>query len=77
MNPFWSLFTSRPQHRHYARVDHTGICRAFKQCAEHPSGHEWVEVHEQKLTWLNRPLPASARVAQRSVRATRRQLITA
>ncbi|MBI6682441.1 hypothetical protein YA0697_12050 [Pseudomonas viridiflava] len=74
---FWSLFTARPQHRHYARVDHAGICRAFKHCAERPSGHEWIEVTEQRLNWLNRPLPASARVAQRNVRATRRQLITA
>lgn len=77
MNLFWSLFTARPQHRHYARVDHAGICCAFKHCAERPSGHEWVEVTEQRLNWLNRPLPASARVAQRNVRATRRQLITA
>ncbi|KPY30275.1 Uncharacterized protein ALO52_04407 [Pseudomonas syringae pv. primulae] len=58
-------------------MDHAGICRAFKHCAERPSGYEWVEVTEQRLNWLNRPLPASARVAQRDVRATRRQLITA
>ncbi|RMM36376.1 hypothetical protein ALQ80_05400 [Pseudomonas coronafaciens pv. oryzae] len=77
MNLFRSLFTARRQHRHYAHIDQAGICRAFKHCAQRPSGIEWVEVTEQRLSWLNQPLPASARVAQRSARSTRGQLLTA
>ncbi|KPW11472.1 Uncharacterized protein ALO42_04909 [Pseudomonas syringae pv. atrofaciens] len=38
---------------------------------------EWVEVTEQRLSWLNQPLPASARMTQRSERSTRGQLLTA
>jgi len=77
MNLFWSLFTARRQHRHYARVDNNGVCRAFKHCAERPLGNEWVEVAEPRHTWLNQPLPANARVAPRNVRSTGRQLLTA
>ncbi|KPX86813.1 hypothetical protein [Pseudomonas meliae] len=77
MNLFRSLFTTRQQHRHYARIYQTGICCAFKHCAQRPSGVEWVEVTEQRLAWLNQPLPASARVAQHSARSTRGQLLTA
>ncbi|RMT58483.1 hypothetical protein ALP44_05548 [Pseudomonas syringae pv. theae] len=32
---------------------------------------------EQRLGWLNQPLPASARAMQRSARSTRGQLLTA
>ncbi|MCH5487403.1 hypothetical protein [Pseudomonas syringae] len=79
MNLFRSLFTARPQHRHYARIDQAGVCRAFKHCAQRPTGVEWVEVTEQRLSWLNQPLPASAsaRVTQRSERSPRGQLLTA
>ncbi|MCH5570654.1 hypothetical protein [Pseudomonas syringae] len=77
MNLFRSLFTARPQHRHYARIDQAGVCRAFKHCAQRPTGVEWVEVTEQRLIWLNQPLPASARVTQRSERSPRGQLLTA
>ncbi|KPB74991.1 hypothetical protein ACKUFS_00795 [Pseudomonas cannabina] len=77
MNLFRSLFSARRQFRHYARVDQAGICRAFKHCAQRPGGAEWVEVSEQRLTWLNQPLPFSARVTQHSVRSTRGPLLTA
>ncbi|AHG42527.1 hypothetical protein N018_20765 [Pseudomonas syringae CC1557] len=77
MNLFQSLFSARRQFRHYARVDQAGICRAFKHSAQRPSGVEWVEVTEQRLAWLNQPLPASARAAQPRMRSTRGQLLTA
>lgn len=77
MKLFWSLFTTRRQFRHYARVDQAGICRALRHCAEHPAGAEWVEVTEQCLGWLNQPLPAQARVSRQSSRPTARRLITA
>jgi hypothetical protein len=77
MNLFWSLFTARPQLRHYARVDPSGVCRALKHCAERPTGSEWVEVTEQRLAWLNQPLPASARINRQASRPRARQLLTA
>ncbi|TFZ33458.1 hypothetical protein EWW49_31155 [Pseudomonas syringae] len=77
MTLFRSLFTPRTQHRPYARLEQAGICRAFKHCAPRPTGVEWVEVPEQRISWLNRPLPARARVTQRSERSTRGQLLTA
>ena len=77
MDFLWSLFRLRRQHRHYARVDHHGICRAFKHCAQPPAGHEWVEINEARLCWLNQPLPATARVISPSARSRRRPLLTA
>ncbi|MGY2290524.1 hypothetical protein ACW9H6_11375 [Pseudomonas sp. SDO528_S397] len=67
-----SLFMSHTRHRHFALLDAQGCCQAFKQCALPPVGEGWVEVHEVRLSWMHRPLPASARVSpQRSpARAT-------
>jgi hypothetical protein len=77
MNLLWSLFTARRQYRYYARVDQAGICRAIKHCAQRPTGSEWIEVTEQRLTWLNQPLPANARVIRQPSRPTTRRLLTA
>lgn len=77
MKLFWSLFTARPSMRHYARVDQSGICRALKHCAERPAGADWVEVTEQRLAWLDQPLPASARLGRQPSRPRTRQLLTA
>jgi hypothetical protein len=77
MNLFRSLFGARCQHRYYARVDQAGICHAFRHCAQRPSGQEWVEVREQRLSWLNQPLPASAQVARHETRSTRHLMLTA
>lgn len=77
MSLFWSLFTARRPLRHYARLDQTGICLALKHCGTPPTGEDWVEVNEQRLAWLNQPLPASALVHHHRTRPSPRQLLTA
>lgn len=67
-----SLFAPRPRHRSFALVDRNGRCQAFKQCSLQPMGDGWVEIEEIRLTWLNQPLPASARVVPRQMRAVAR-----
>lgn len=74
MDFFWSLFSSRPKYRFYARVDQIGICRAFKHCSKPPVGSNWVEVHEQNLSWLNQPLPVKARLARRAGQSAARHM---
>ncbi|HWD30735.1 hypothetical protein ACIKP7_11880 [Pseudomonas caricapapayae] len=65
MSWFWtSLFTRQPK-RNFARLDSQGHCLAFKQCATRPNTGDWVEINEIRLAWLNRPLPASARICSR------------
>lgn len=65
MSNFWtSLLTRRPM-RNFAHLDAQGICLAFKQCADQPAVGNWVQINEICLTWLNRPLPSSARVCAR------------
>ncbi|SIR43879.1 hypothetical protein SAMN05216509_2226 [Pseudomonas sp. B10] len=64
-----SLFAPRPLHRSFALLDRNGHCLAFKQCSLQPMGDGWVEIEEIRLTWLNQPLPASARVVPRQMRA--------
>ena len=64
-----SLFAPRPLHRSFALLDRNGHCQAFKQCSLQPMGDVWVEIEEIRLTWLNQPLPASARVVPRQMRA--------
>ena len=76
MDAFWFFFSSRSRHRHYARVDRQGICLSFKHCAKPPQGHEWVEISEPNLTWLQRPLPSSARISSRARAITARQLLS-
>ncbi|MBC2382454.1 hypothetical protein HF257_25060 [Pseudomonas sp. WS 5106] len=55
-----SLFTPNARHRHFVRLDANGICQAFKECRLPPVGEGWVEVTETRLSWMHRPLPASA-----------------
>jgi hypothetical protein len=74
MNAFWSLFSPRPQYRHYAHVDQSGICCAFKHSSQPPAGREWVEISEQNLAWLGQPLPTSARRVKRPTQPAGRQL---
>ncbi|TWC16904.1 MULTISPECIES: hypothetical protein [unclassified Pseudomonas] len=70
-----SLFIPRPQHRSFALLDRNGHCQAFKQCSLQPMGEGWVEIEEIRLSWLHRPLPASARVQPLRSRARSRQLL--
>jgi len=58
-----SLFATRRPKRIFALLDEHGVCRAFHQAAQAPQGLGWVEVNEQRLTWLNHPLPNGARIA--------------
>lgn len=58
-----SLLIPRRPIRTFALLDSGGICRAFHQSGQTPSGSGWVEVTEQRLNWLNRPLPAHAKIA--------------
>ena len=76
MDFLWSLFSLRRRHRHYARLDTSGICLSFKHCATAPQGREWVEIHEPKLSWLHHPLPANARVSPGVRAITARQLLS-
>ncbi|MDD0975152.1 hypothetical protein [Pseudomonas fontis] len=62
MTSLWKLLFKRPAERHFARLDSHGLCQAFKRCQQQPAGSGWVEISEIRLHWLNRPLPASARV---------------
>lgn len=76
MDFLWSLFSLRRRYRHYARVDQNGICLSFKHCARPPCGQGWVEILEPNLSWLQRPLPSTARVTSRSRAITARQLLS-
>lgn len=71
-----SLFSPKSRYRHYARLDQHGICLSFKHCTRPPQGHDWVEICEPNLCWLQRPLPASARVTPRARAITARQLLS-
>ena len=63
MHSLWSLLFKRQPRRHFARLNADGLCQAIKCCEQLPAGAGWVEVRESGLHWLNRPLPANARVA--------------
>ncbi|WP_426140942.1 hypothetical protein [Pseudomonas sp. DWP3-1-2] len=75
MDFLWSLFSPRRKYRHYARVDQSGVCRAFKHCRQAPTGHEWVEIVEENCTWLGRPLPAHARLHRAAGRSAARAML--
>lgn len=64
----------RPRLRHYALLDENGVCRALRQCAQPPTDGRWVEIEQGLPHWLNRPLPAGARLPQpaRAARLRRR-----
>lgn len=68
MPSLWNLLFKRQPLRHFARLDAQGICLALRQGNAAPAGNGWVEVSESRLHWLNRPLPASARVLRRAAR---------
>ncbi|MGH8449408.1 hypothetical protein [Pseudomonas sp.] len=70
-----SLFMPHAHHRHFALLDANGHCLAFKQCSLPPVGEGWVEVAETHLGWMNRPLPASARVCPQPVHAQPQQAL--
>ncbi|WP_248732018.1 hypothetical protein [Pseudomonas sp. MWU13-2517] len=70
-----SLFMSHAHHRHFALLDPHGRCVAFKQCSLPPVGEGWVEVAETHLGWMNRPLPASARLNPLGVQAQPQQAL--
>ncbi|MDP3817310.1 hypothetical protein [Pseudomonas sp.] len=57
------LAPARPL-RSFALLDNHGLCRALRQSAKAPLGAGWVEVAQINPSWLQHPLPASARVAQ-------------
>ena len=62
MHALLTLLFRRQPPRQFARLDAHGVCLAFKQCQQQPAGAGWVEISEIRLHWINRPLPASARV---------------
>jgi hypothetical protein len=76
MLSLWSLFASS-KHRHYALLDDAGICRALRQSPQPPAGSGWVEVSECRLSWLQRPLPASARIPEVGKYSIGRQALAA
>jgi len=59
-----NLFAPRTSMRSFALLDPQGICRALRQSAQAPQGAGWIEVQAPCPSWLNRPLPASAKIAQ-------------
>ncbi|MBT2370979.1 hypothetical protein [Pseudomonas fluorescens] len=70
-----SLFMSHSAHRYFALLDAQGCCLAFKQCNLPPVGDGWVEVEEIRLSWMHRPLPASARISPRVLHPHTRQAL--
>ncbi|WP_421523744.1 hypothetical protein [Pseudomonas yamanorum] len=70
-----SLFFSHTSHRHFALLDAQGCCQAFKQCSLPPVGEGWVEVEETRLSWMHRPLPASARINPRVSQPQQRHVL--
>lgn len=58
-----SWLAPRRHIRTFALLDEHGLCRAFRQAAQAPQGLGWIEVNQQRLNWLHKPLPASARIA--------------
>lgn len=55
---------SRPRLRSFVLLDRHGICRALRQSRHSPAHGDWVEVAHYLPSWLNRTLPAGARVDQ-------------
>jgi hypothetical protein len=70
-----SLFMPHARHRHFALLDANGHCLAFKECCLPPVGEGWVEVAEVRLSWMHRPLPASARVSPQVMHAHTRHAL--
>ncbi|MFC6336252.1 hypothetical protein GIR22_18680 [Pseudomonas sp. CCM 7891] len=70
-----SLFMPHTPQRNFALLDAKGCCLAFKHCSLPPVGDGWVEVEEVRLSWMHRPLPASARISPRILHAHARQAL--
>lgn len=62
MQLFWLLFAPQHEYRNFVRLDHKGLCVAFKRCPLPPHSGCWVEVEDFCLSWLQHPLPSNARV---------------
>ena len=77
MHFLWSLFTRKPALRQFALLDVQGRCQAFKECSQPPVGDGWVEIEEIRLSWMHRPLPASARISQRATQSPHRHPLAA
>ncbi|AXQ46783.1 hypothetical protein ACTORR_18480 [Pseudomonas sp. SAR267] len=77
MASLWTLLCQRPRHNAYARLDGEGICLAFKQCSQAPSGSGWVQISEIQLAWLGRELPAEARACARASRRWHQRILAA
>ncbi|TBU89711.1 hypothetical protein [Phytopseudomonas dryadis] len=60
MRPLRKRLAAQPRPRIFARLDEHGICRAFRLSAQAPGSAHWREVNEQRLSWLDKPLPDSA-----------------
>ncbi|WP_313085182.1 hypothetical protein [Pseudomonas sp.] len=58
--PLFDRLFRRPAPRHYALLDERQHCCMLLTAAERPSGAHWVEVIENRLAWLGKPLPPSA-----------------
>jgi hypothetical protein len=58
-----SWLAPRQHIRTFALLDEHSLCRAFRQSAQAPQGLGWIEVNQQRLGWLHKPLPAGARIA--------------
>nr|WP_246212015.1 hypothetical protein [Pseudomonas spelaei] len=56
------MFKSSPSRCYFALLDADGCCQGFMHCNVPPRGEGWVEVRETRLSWIQRPLPASARL---------------
>ena len=69
MNWLKSLLSTTRPHRHFARLDSSGRCRAFKHCTQPPVGDGWVEITEVRLYWLHQVLPPDARVTSPATRS--------
>jgi len=44
--------------RHFALLDEHGHCRMLLSSVSKPEGANWIEVHEVRLSWIGRQLPA-------------------
>lgn len=62
------LASCRPM-RAFALLDNQGHCRALRQSTQVPAGAGWVEVQQICPSWLDQPLPASARIGQVTAQA--------
>ncbi|MFI8479970.1 hypothetical protein ACIGCM_05285 [Pseudomonas sp. NPDC078700] len=77
MSVLRSIFAPRRPTRTFALLDDNGLCQAFKQSSQAPAGFGWIEVSEQRLNWLNNPLPSFARIVPVVTYSNRKKPLTA